>query len=190
VEPNSNKIIDISFKTSGECLLTVRNVLLLGNPDLYEVSKIVEPDELNSLSPIITDLHDTLMDFRKRYGAGRGIAAPQIGARKRIIYTSIETPVVYINPRIEFPNDELIELWDDCMCFPDLLVRVRRHRVCKISYLDMKWNSHSQYLEDDLSELLQHEYDHLDGILAVDRAIDSKSFCFKCEIDKRTTDTL
>ena len=69
-----------------------------------------------------------------------------------------------------------MELWDDCMSFPELLVKVRRHAQCTIRFRDLAWNEHRMDLDGDLSELLQHECDHLDGILAVSRAIDGKSF--------------
>jgi peptide deformylase len=157
--------------------MTVRKVLLLGNPKLYEVSEEIMEEELEELKPVIDDLHDTLMDFRRKYGAGRAIASPQIGVMKRLIYMHITEPVIFINPSLEFLGDEMMEVWDDCMCFPDLLVKVKRYRRCRIKYRDMNWEEKSMELEGDLSELLQHEYDHLEGILAVSRAIDEKSFC-------------
>ena len=169
--------------------MTVCEILQLGNPQLYRKSEDVTPSDLDRLPQIIKDLHDTMMDFRKRYGAGRAIAAPQIGVMKRIIYMHIETPVVFLNPFLENLSDEMIDLWDDCMCFPDLLVRVRRHKHCTIRYRDQKWNVKSMELEDDLSELLQHEYDHLDGILAVMRAIDGKSFAYKDQIHSHRPQT-
>ena len=122
------------------------------------------------------------MEFRKQYGVGRAIAAPQIGVMKRIIYMHIDKPYVFVNPVLQNLSKEMIELWDDCMCFPDILVRVKRHRYCTIEYLDENWESQSVSLKDDLSELLQHEYDHLDGILAFSRAIDDKSFSFRNQI--------
>ncbi|HCL79747.1 MAG TPA: formylmethionine deformylase, partial [Synergistaceae bacterium] len=74
---------------------------------------------------------------------------------------------------------EQFEVLDDCMSFPNLLVRVMRHRRCRIDYRDMDWVEHSVELEGDLSELLQHEYDHLNGILATMRAVDSRAFVMK-----------
>ena len=62
------------------------------------------------------------------------------------------------------------------MSFPGLLVRVERHKRAVIRYLDMDFKQQEMRLEGDLSELLQHEYDHLDGILATMRAVDEKSF--------------
>jgi len=159
--------------------MTVREILQLGNPQLYESSEDVSPVDLDRMPGIVQDLHDTMMDFRRKHGAGRAIAAPQIGVMKRIIYMHIDAPIVFLNPELKNMSDEMIEIWDDCMCFPDLLVKVSRHKRCTIEYRDEAWNLKSMDLEDDLSELLQHEYDHLDGILAVMRAIDGKSFSYK-----------
>lgn len=159
--------------------MAVKKILLLGNPRLYEVSEVVKKEELEAIKEIVQNLHDTMMDFREKYGVGRAIAAPQIGEMKRLIYMHIDKPVVFINPVLYFEDDETMELWDDCMSFPALLVKVNRHKRCRLEYLDMNWEKQVMNLEGDLSELLQHEYDHLDGILAVSRAIDDKSLAFK-----------
>ncbi|MFH2056878.1 MAG: peptide deformylase, partial [bacterium] len=118
---------------------------------------------------------------RARLGAGRAIAAPQIGVFKRLIYMHVETPVIIINPRLENLSEELMEVWDDCLSFPELLVKVRRHENCLIRFHDQDWREQTLNLQGDLSELLQHEYDHLDGILAIQRAIDEKSFALRSQ---------
>lgn len=159
--------------------MTVRKILLLGNEELYRVSDEVKKEELSELKIVIADLNDTLMDFRKKYGAGRAIAAPQIGCFKRVIYMNTGKSTVFINPKIEYKDDEMMILWDDCMSFPELLVKVKRHKRCTIYFKGLDWNDNCLELEGDLSELLQHEYDHLDGILAVQKAIDRKSFKIK-----------
>lgn len=151
-------------------------ILLLGNPKLREISEPVLENERTIVQPIIDQLHTAMMDFRAKYHRGRAIAAPQIGAMKRILYMHIDKPVVFINPVFTYKSPELIELWDDCMSFPDLLVKVKRHTTVTLSFKDLDWHDQSWELSGDLSELLQHEYDHLDGILAIDRAIDNKSF--------------
>ncbi|MCQ4936505.1 MULTISPECIES: peptide deformylase [Anaerotignum] len=156
-----------------------KEILKLGNPKLYEMSSPVEKTELSQLAPLIQDLHDTLIAFRNQYHAGRAIAAPQIGIQKRILYMYINQPTVFINPVLSFIGDEEMEVMDDCMSFPNLLVKVRRHKKIRILYRDMEWNEQEMLLEGDLSELLQHEYDHLDGILATMRAIDKYSFYMK-----------
>ncbi len=163
--------------------MAVKDVLLLGNPQLYEVSTPVLREELDDMRDIVEDLHDTLLDFRKRYGAGRAIAAPQIGVKKRLLYMHIEDkPTVFINPILDMKSAETMEVWDDCLCFPDLLVRVNRFKSCRILYLGEEWEEKEMWLDGDLSELLQHEYDHLDGILAVSRAVDDQSFTLKGQI--------
>jgi peptide deformylase len=159
----------------------IKNLLFLGNPKLYEISRPVNHAELADIKDVVNDLHDTLIDFRKRYGAGRAIAAPQIGVMKRLLYMFIDKPVVFINPELRDMSADMMIVWDDCMCFPELLVKVERHKTCTIVYHDMDWNRREMFLEGDLSELLQHEYDHLDGILAVSRAMDEHSFALRSQ---------
>jgi len=161
--------------------MPIREILLLGNPKLYEVSVPLEKHEVDTIARLVEDLHDTLLDFRRRYGAGRAIAAPQMGVMKRLIYMHVDRPVAFINPVLDAKSEEMIEVWDDCMCFPDLLVKVRRHRSCRVRFKDQDWIDQEIRLEDDLSELLQHEYDHLDGILAVSRALDGESFALRSQ---------
>ncbi|MGE5311221.1 MAG: peptide deformylase [Nitrospirota bacterium] len=161
--------------------MAIREILLLGNPKLYEVSLPLEKHELDTIAGLVEDLHDTLLDFRSRYGAGRAIAAPQIGVMQRLIYMHIDRPVAFINPVLDAKSEAMIEVWDDCMCFPDLLVKVRRHRSCRMRFKDGNWIDQEIRLEDDLSELLQHEHDHLDGTLAVSRALDGESFALRSQ---------
>ena len=161
--------------------MAVREVLLLGNPALYDVSAEIEAGELEKIKAVVENLRDTLMAFRRRYGAGRAIAAPQIGVKKRLICMHVDAPVVLVNPTITAKSDEMIEVWDDCMCFPDLLVKVLRHKSCRIEYRDLSWERASLDLHGDLSELLQHEVDHLDGILAMSRAMDGRSLALRSQ---------
>lgn len=134
------------------------------------------------IQTVIEDLRDTLMDFRQRHGHGRAIAAPQIGVLKRLIYWHPDPPHILINPVLEDFSPETFTLWDDCMSFPDLLVRLNRHRACSLRFHDLQWNEIVWRLEDDHSELIQHECDHLDGILATQRAIDGHSLAFRSEL--------
>jgi len=151
-------------------------ILPLGDPRLYQKCDKILQGEVNELKPVIQDLHDILFEFREKYKAGRAIAAPQIGVMKRLIYMNIEKPVVIINPVLTDLSEEMFELWDDCMCFPNLLVRLKRHKTMTLTFMDENWKEHSWPLKDSLSELIQHEYDHLEGILATQRALDNKSF--------------
>jgi len=171
--------------------MAIRDILLLGNPKLYETCSSVRQEELADLKSDIRDLQDTLLAFRARHGVGRAIAAPQIGVTKRIVFlervsnttdendSGINTPTPLINPILSNRSEAMMELWDDCMSFPDLLVRLRRHATCDITYRDLDWQEHTIHLVGSLSELLQHECDHLDGVLAVARAIDGRAFAYK-----------
>jgi peptide deformylase len=152
------------------------DLLLLGDPLLYEVSEPVKESDLPFVKGWVDDLHNVMEEIRAKYHFGRAIAAPQLGIMKRLIYVNIDKPVVVINPEFTYLSKEMFELWDDCMSLPNLLVRVKRHREAVLKYLDENWNVKEWEVTDDLSELLQHEYDHLDGILCTMRAIDEKSF--------------
>ena len=154
----------------------IRDILKLGDPRLYEVSPPVTEADLPALPGWVEDLHDTLMEYRRVHGAGRAIAAPQIGVQRRLLYMYTDKPYVFVNPSLRFPDGEKYTLLDDCMSFPGLLVRVERYKRAVLSYTDEHGRAGELKLEGDLSELLQHEYDHLDGILATMRAVDDKSF--------------
>jgi peptide deformylase len=154
----------------------LKDLLLLGNPLLYQVCEPVLESELPLVSVWVADLHNVMQEIRAKYNFGRAIAAPQLGIMKRLIYMNIEKPLVFINPEFTYLSDEMFELWDDCMSFPNLLVKVKRHKVLTIKYLDKDWQAHEWTMQDDLAELLQHEYDHLNGVLCTMRAIDDKSF--------------
>jgi peptide deformylase len=162
--------------------MPVKKILLLGNPILYKQCAPVRESELAQLRAVVQDLLDTMMDFRQKYGYGRAIAAPQIGVLKQIIYLNTgELRQIIFNPVISEPSQEMIALWDDCMSFPGLLVRVERHISCVVDYRNEYWEERSFRLEGDLSELLQHEIDHMHGTLATMRAIDGASLALKSQ---------
>ena len=155
---------------------SLTDLLQLGNPLLYEVCEPVLQSELPLVADWVLDLENVMKEIRAKYNFGRAIAAPQLGIMKRLIYMNIDKPIVFINPEFSDLSTEMFELWDDCMSFPNLLVKVKRHKQLTINYLDENWKTQEWKVSDDLSELLQHEYDHLDGILCTMRAIDNKSF--------------
>lgn len=156
--------------------MAIKDILLLGDPCLYKTAEPVLKDELPDLQAYIELMWESILDIRKTYGFGRAIAAPQIGLQKRIIALNIDRPLAMINPEITELSNERIELWDDCMSFPQLLVKVRRHKKITVTFLNQNWGKEVWKLEDEMAELIQHEYDHLNGILATQRAIDGKSF--------------
>jgi peptide deformylase len=164
-----------------------REILQLGNPLLWSQSALVNDVTSSEARSIVQDLSDTLSSFRELTGYGRGIAAPQIGVLSRLIFIRMQ-PVGFcgplINPVIQRASDAQMELWDDCFSFPDLMVRVSRAAQIRVEYLDDRGLKQTIEAEGDLSELLQHEIDHLDGILAVDRAISPRAFATRAEWER------
>uniref|UniRef100_UPI0040483452 peptide deformylase n=1 Tax=Algoriphagus sp. TaxID=1872435 RepID=UPI0040483452 len=158
---------------------TIHDILKLGDPRLYEVCPPVRREELDQVPGWIQQLHEAMEDVRRVYGFGRGIAAPQLGIMKRLFYLQLDRPYVVINPELKDLSEAEFELWDDCMSFPNLLVRVKRHQSLSLHYLDTHWQPQVVKVEGAISELVQHEYDHLDGVLCTMRAVDEKSFQWK-----------
>lgn len=157
-----------------------REILILGNEKLYEISRPLFVDAYEEAKRVAEDLEDTLDAFRVEKGFGRAIAAPQIGASVRMIFMKLDDVTrIFVNPCMEVLDGETFELWDDCMSLPGLEVRVFRYRSIRVTYRDIDWKIQSEIFEGDLSELFQHEFDHLNGVLAVQRAIDMQAFRMK-----------
>ena len=161
--------------------MTIHRIRMLGDPILRtQCEPILRPGS-TAVRVIIDDLRETLGDFQSRFGYGRGIAAPQIGAPVRIVFVEMDKPWALINPEIVDVGNEDFTVWDDCFSSPTLLVRVSRAYRIKVRYEDQKGESHTVDLEGDRAELLQHEIDHLDGVLTVDRPHGLDSFCLREE---------
>ena len=156
--------------------VTLNKILKIGNPILYQVCEPVVEEEIPGFSETIELMGKCILAFRKKYGQGRAIAAPQVGLQKRLIVINIERPYPVFNPEFIEKSDRMCEIWDDCMSFPELLVKVHRHYSLKMRFRDKNWKEQVWDLEGDMAELIQHEYDHLDGLLATMRAINNKSF--------------
>ncbi|HSM17907.1 MAG TPA: peptide deformylase [Gemmatimonadales bacterium] len=161
--------------------MTIHRIRLLGDPVLRTNCEIIAKPRSAAVRMIVDDLRDTLRDWQSRFGSGRAIAAPQIGAPVRIVYVEKDEPWPLINPEIIDIGGEDFAVWDDCFSFPQLLVRVSRVHRIKVKYQDLKGAEHEVDLEGDRAELLQHEIDHLDGVLAVDRPYGLDPFCLKEE---------
>lgn len=164
--------------------MPAKDILLLGNPMLRERCSPVKNTQTDDVRSTIADLRDTLADFRSRRGFGRGIAAPQIGCTKQILYIDFEYHGALINPNIIRRSRKKFLLWDDCFSFPDILVKVVRNYSIEVAFLNEEGKRKTLKAEGGLSELLQHEIDHLNGILAIDRAIDSKHIILRSEYEK------
>ncbi len=164
--------------------MAIREILRLGNPVLFKKCEEIKDFNSTNTTETICDLKDTLLNFKKKNGFGRGIAAPQIGIPKRIIYIDYQTEKLsgpLINPIIVRESREKIQLWDDCFSFPDLMVKVERFKEIVVEFFNSSGEKISINAMGGLSELLQHEIDHLDGILSVQRAIGPKAFALRQE---------
>ncbi len=149
-------------------------IVLLGDPRLRRVCEPVVDFESGEFRAAARSLIGTLERFRAEHGFGRAISAPQIGIALRMIAMNLgEGPFLLVNPEMSALSEHRFTMWDDCMSFPWLMVRVERHLRLDLDYCDesgnrKRWGT----VEQAVSELLQHEVDHLDGILAIDRALD------------------
>ncbi len=169
--------------------MAVRPILQLGDPRLREIARPVEDPASAEVGLAIRDLTDTLVHARATTGYGRAIAAPQIGVPLRVILLRLPgaEPWAFINPALTARSDDKILVWDACLSFLCIFMQVERYREVTVRYQDPNgdWKELRAGAERDLSELLQHEIDHLDGILAVDRIADIKSLCTREEFEKR-----
>ena len=172
--------------------MPIRPVLQLGDPLLREKCASVEDPTSDEIKDLVQDLEDTLAHWRSTTGYGRGIAAPQIGVPQRVIF--LKLPGVerwpLVNPEIVESGEEHTVVWDACLSFLSIFMQVERRRWVTVRYQNLEGESLSFDAGDDrdLSELVQHEIDHLDGILAIDRVFDVKTICTREEFEKRYRD--
>src|SRR5712692_11787287 len=165
--------------------MAARRIRLLGDPILRVRCTPVEDPKSPAVRLLSDDLRDTLRTARKKYNMGRALAAPQIGAPVRVVLVEVgKFRATMINPEITDVGAEDFLVWDDCFSFPSLLVRVNRAYQITVNYTDPKGKQNTMELEGPMAELLQHEIDHLDGILALDRASGVDPFAFRSEWDK------
>ncbi|MEQ1891582.1 MAG: peptide deformylase [Planctomycetota bacterium] len=152
-------------------------ILHLGDPRLRWPCKEVTDARSADVRALGAHLFETLAELRTRHGFGRALAAPQVGRRIAVVaYDLGAGPRLMINPKITAQSEATFTLWDDCYSFPDLLVRVRRARSISLDYVDASGRHQSwKDLGEAESELFQHELDHLEGVLAIDRLVDADS---------------
>lgn len=166
--------------------MAIRRIRQLGDPVLRVRCERIQDPKSPAVRLVADDLRDTLRAAKKKYQMGRALAAPQIGAPVRVVFVEItgKQRWTMLNPEITDVGSEDFLVWDDCFSFPNLLVRVGRAYRATLSYTDLKGNPVTMNLEGPMAELLQHEIDHLDGILAVDRASGLDPFAFRSEWEK------
>lgn len=163
--------------------MTVREILHVGNPLLRERSREISREEL--ASPAVQQLIDDLIDTMHAAN-GAGIAAPQVGELVRI--TTIEVtknprypykpPIpltIVVNPVIEFLDEELVEVNEGCLSVPNMRGNVMRHVNIRVRYLDRHGVERDEVKRGLTAGTFQHEIDHLDGLLFLDRVVDTRT---------------
>jgi peptide deformylase len=164
--------------------VSVRQIVTVGHPVLRQPAREVTVEELPTVETqqLIDDLIDTM-----RHANGAGIAANQIGVPLRI--TTIEVNdnprypykpriplTVVVNPVIEMLDDELVEINEGCLSVPNLRGSVMRHVNVRVRYLDRDGIAHDEIKRGLTAGTFQHECDHLDGVLFLDRVTDPRTF--------------
>ena len=156
-----------------------REIVTIGEPVLRERAREVAPEELRS--PGVQELIDDLIETR-RSANGAGLAANQVGERLRVAVAEVESAnprypykpqiplTVMVNPVIEPMDDETIEINEGCLSVPDLRGYLERHAAIRVRYLDRDGLERTDVRHGLTAGTFQHEVDHLDGVLFVDRA--------------------
>ncbi len=156
-----------------ESIIAIRPVLTYGNPVLRDKAKPVD-EPLDSLRGLVEDMFETMYDE-----PGIGLAAPQVGVSKRLVVIAsvaededgekMCAPLVLVNPDIlTFSNDN-VPYEEGCLSVPGITEVVERPRVIRFAYTDLDGKRVEREAEGLLARVVQHELDHLDGILFVDR---------------------
>jgi peptide deformylase len=159
--------------------VTVLDIRELGDPVLRRRAREVGPEEL--ASPQIQQLIDDMIET-KRAADGAGIAANQVGETVRIAIAEVEPhnprypykpPIpltVFVNPRVEPLDDERALINEGCLSIPNLRGELERNVTVRVTYLDRQGVERSEVRRGLTAGTFQHEVDHLDGVLFVDRA--------------------
>jgi peptide deformylase len=173
--------------------MSVREIVTVGDPVLRERAREVTADELRSdaVQRLIDDMIET-----KRAAAGAGLAANQVGETLRIAIVEVEpgnprypykpaVPLcVLVNPRLEPVGDATVEINEGCLSVPDLRGTVDRYEAVRVRYLDRDGDEHDEVRRGLTAGTFQHEVDHLDGILFLDRVRDPSTFATWEQFDR------
>ncbi len=171
--------------------MAVRQVLRMGHPTLLQVAQPVTEFNTAGLDALIEDMFDTMADYE-----GVGLAAPQIGESLRLVifgfehnerYPDVEpVPItVLINPEIEYIRSEQQAGWEGCLSVPGMRGLVPRHTHIRYRGFDQAGNAIDRSVKDFHARVVQHEVDHLDGILYPQRIEDMSQFGFIEELELR-----
>ena len=168
-------------------IVAILKIAKLGHPVLLK--KTNEINDLNKadLKKIVFDMSQTMLDAN-----GIGLAAPQIHLSLRMfIYRNPDIEdedkiniSVFINPSIEAISDETVDDWEGCLSIPGMSGLVRRHKRIKYSAIDLNGKNITGEVDGLHARVIQHEFDHLNGILYTSRLVDKNAFGYSEEIEK------
>jgi peptide deformylase len=173
--------------------MAVRKIIRMGHPMLRQVARPLTAEEIRSpgLRVLIDDMVDTLRDY-----GGIGLAAPQIAEPVRVAIVEIpggksrygdipEMPLTaFLNPTIEVVDPAARGYWEGCLSVPGLRGFVERPQHVKVRYTTLEGEPAGLELQGFLATVFQHEFDHLDGALYIDRVKDSKLLSFEEEFTR------
>lgn len=165
-------------------LLMIRPVLKMGDPVLLQIARPVENFDTPDLHALLTDMHDTMASLN-----GAGLAAPQIGVSLQVVIFGVgknprypqaeEVPcTVLINPQLEPIDDAMEDGWEGCLSVPGMRGLVPRHKRLRYRGFDQFGHAIDRTVSDFHARVVQHEVDHLNGILYPMRIRDLRNFGF------------
>jgi peptide deformylase len=166
--------------------MAVVEIALAGDPVLRKKAAIIPQEKITSddTQNLIQNLIDTVSEEPEEGFVNVGLAAPQISVSKRV-FVVIKSKKgddidyqVYINPEIEFISQQLVTSEESCLSTPHLCGEVQRYRKIRIKYFDHEGKKQSEKIRGDRAIYLQHELDHLDGILWFDKVKDTKTISY------------
>ena len=167
--------------------MSILKIAKLGHPVLVKKTKEINDLSKLDLKKIVFDMSETMIDSN-----GIGLAAPQVHLNHRMfIYRNPELQdyekiniSVLVNPIIQKVNDKTEDDWEGCLSIPGMLGLVRRYNQIKFSALDLNGNKITGKVEGLHARVIQHEFDHLNGILYTSRLAHKSAFGYSEEIEK------
>lgn len=170
--------------------MALLDVLKMGNPLLRKTATYVGDVKTNEFQQTIDNLIDTM-----RFKNGAGIAAPQVGILKRVFTMEMEenprypdkTPFplyIAINPEIEILDDTRVDSWEGCLSIPNIRGKLKRYKRILLKATDRNGNHYEEELDGFAAIVAQHELDHLNGTLLIDRMESMETLSFQEEYEK------
>lgn len=167
--------------------MAVREIQLLGSVILRRTARAVPDGDITSprIRSLIADMIETAHQSTEGTFVTAGLAAPQVGESVRIVLvmqegTNKKHPEydIFINPEMEIKSNELVESEESCLSTPGLCGVVLRYKEIRLTYTDADGDRQRRVCSGDQAIYVQHECDHLDGVLWVDKVHDTKTFSY------------